>query len=53
VIAVSHFGYLVAGYSITFGAIGGYVAWLGIRRRSLARALGGAGAPDPPSGSTR
>lgn len=50
-IAVSHFGYLVAGYSITFGAIGGYVAWLGIRRRTLARQMH-AGAPDRPSGST-
>lgn len=37
-IAVTHFGYLVAGYSITFGAIGGYVAWLGLRRRALAQA---------------
>ena len=38
-IAVTHFGYLVAGYSITFGAIGGYVAWLAVRRRALARQL--------------
>jgi CcmD family protein len=39
VIAVTYLGYLVAGYSITFGAIGSYVAWLGVRRRALAREL--------------
>jgi len=38
-IAVTHFGYLVAGYSITFGAIVGYAAWIGFRRRTLARQL--------------
>lgn len=50
-IAVTHFGYLVAGYSITFGAIGGYIAWLSVRRRSLARQLGDEPS-DRSSGST-
>ncbi len=36
---MTHVGYLVAGYSITFGAIGGYVAWLSVRKRALARHL--------------
>jgi CcmD family protein len=38
-IGVTHLGYLVAGYSITFGAIGGYVAWLGLRRRAVSRVV--------------
>lgn len=38
-IAMTHAGYIAAGYTITFGAIGAYVAWLGARRRAVARML--------------
>ncbi|HUQ63198.1 MAG TPA: hypothetical protein VM121_05560 [Acidimicrobiales bacterium] len=51
-IAVTHFGYLVAGYSITFGAIGGYAAWLVLRQRALGRAATDKRSPDEPSGTT-
>jgi len=36
---VTHFGYLIAGYALTFGALGGYAAWILSRRRKLARLL--------------
>jgi CcmD family protein len=48
VIAMTHVGYLVAGYSITFAAIGGYVTWLTVRSRAVARQLN----DDKPPGST-
>jgi len=44
---MTHVGYLVAGYSITFGAVAVYVAWVVARSRSLSRALQ-AQAPDRP-----
>jgi CcmD family protein len=51
VIAMTDAGYVAAGYCITFGAIGAYVAWLGARRRAVARALSPDQPPDPPAGS--
>ncbi len=36
---MTHFGYLVAGYTVTFGALAGYAAWILSRRRALARLL--------------
>ncbi len=36
---MTHFGYLVAGYTVTFGALAGYAAWILSRRRTLARLL--------------
>jgi CcmD family protein len=53
VIAVTHLGYLIAGYSITFGAIGGYVAWLGIRQRAVRRAVADDGSRREPTGTSR
>ncbi|MDQ6927159.1 MAG: CcmD family protein [Actinomycetota bacterium] len=45
---MTHVGYLIAGYAITFGAVGSYVALLGLRRRALARDL----SDKRPSGSS-
>jgi len=36
---VSHVGYLIAGYSVVFGSLAGYAAWILSRRRALARLL--------------
>jgi len=52
VIAVTHFGYLIAGYSITFGVIGIYVTWLGLRQRALTRAAPDKRRPDESPGTT-
>ena len=36
---MSHFGYLIAGYSVVFGTLAGYAAWVLSRRRALERLL--------------
>ena len=36
---MTHFGYLVAGYALTFGALASFAAWTLARRRALARLL--------------
>jgi hypothetical protein len=36
---VTHVEYIIAGYSITFGAIAAYAAWVVARSRSVARTL--------------
>ncbi len=38
---MTHFGYLIAGYTVTFGALAGYAAWVLSRRRRLERLLPG------------
>lgn len=34
---MTHAGYVIAGYAVTFGALGAYVAWMAVRSRALAR----------------
>ena len=34
---MTHTGYLVGGYGVTFGVLAGYAAWVVARRRNLAR----------------
>ncbi len=41
---MTHVGYLVAGYTITFGAIAAYAAWVVARSKSAARILEAQGA---------
>ena len=36
---MTHVGYLVGGYGVTFGVLAGYAAWVVARRRALAREL--------------
>jgi len=43
---VTHFGYLLAGYTLTFVVLAGYAAWVLARRRSLARLLPEGGGPE-------
>lgn len=42
---MTHAGYLAAGYSVTFGAIAAYAAWVGLRRRVAMKALEAAAPP--------
>ena len=39
---MTHVGYLVAGYGITFGSLGAYAAWVVRRRQALSAELGAA-----------
>lgn len=41
---MTHAGELMAAYSITFGAIGAYAAWLAAKRRAIRRGVSGQGA---------
>jgi heme exporter protein CcmD len=34
---MTHLGYLIGGYGVTFAALAGYVAWMRARTRALAR----------------
>ncbi len=43
---MTHFGYLVAGYALTFASLAGYAAWILSRRRSLAGLLNDGGVPE-------
>ncbi len=36
---MTHLGYLVAGYTLTFVLLAGYAAWVMSRRRTLSRML--------------
>ena len=36
---MTHVGYLIAGYGITFGVLGSYAAWIAGKKRALAREL--------------
>ena len=45
---MTHTGYLIGGYGVTFGVLAGYAAWVVARRRTLARE-----APAEPEGRDR
>ena len=42
---MTHVGYLVAGYGLTFGALGAYAAWVLRRRRMVTRTVEAFGEP--------
>lgn len=50
---MTHVGYIVAAYLVTFGAIAAYAAWVLARSRAVGRALDAQGTDPGPSSVER